>query len=801
MNFPADFDPTRCILFLGSGFSADAKNKRYKGPPVGNGLRDAILSELELPSDETTDLKDVANYAVNRGVDLHKLLQELYIITAINSDQEAILEKKWRRIYTTNYDDIVEFFDKKSHRHPPRKTFSLEDSRPTKLPPNSIIHLHGYIHSATRKDVLSQLVLDHRSYSAQAALISPWWDQFERDLRGAQWVFFVGYNLNDFAVSKYLTKDITLSKITRFILRPSVNDMVAARLEGYGTIDKIEVSGFAAACVSAKSGAPIQELRQLRAFSVMDPYKDNKSISRPTPLEIEYFLTRGNYSSHALSSTYPKNEFAIPRDEDIESAIAKLHDARTLLIHSKTANGKSVFAEMLSLSLTAKGATCVRYKSHASIPPQEIIFLSELSDLFIFIQTYDDAVAISDQLKEFGTSVKFVIEINTGTDQVRRIEVQRALVKPIDRLDLNQLSKQDVTNFTNLLDRAGLPVAGIYALRQHNAELRDILLDLLNSQHVRDRLKVAVRPLVEDQETLKVVATACVLKAFAIHAGTDFIRAVTGSDPYDVMFKNELATTELGDIGPDQLTFHSAVFCEFFLREYVDGTGILSVICRLAFEAARRKNDGDYSNSQRSREARQALGSLVKYTNINSLFQGITDSERYVSKIFEELRDNRHINDEPLFWLQYSIYMLDISNFSIARKHIETAYLRAKLSKGFRTFQLDTYYLKLILQAPRGEEGFPGDTDVIFDLLDKVRLMVVSDGHRIHALRVLEDLKVFVANHGSILSKGERLRLSIQCMGIAADLDNFKTEVKTEFGTEKTKLLVQKAVTILAEID
>lgn len=801
MTFPAEFDPSRCVLFLGSGFSADAKNKRNQGPPVGNGLKNSILTELKLPTEQNTDdLKDVAKYAVSRRVDLLRLLQELYTITDINPNQETILAKNWRRIYTTNYDDIVEFSGKKSGILPARKSFSLDDQRPAKLPPNSVIHLHGYIHSATRKDYLTQLVLDHRSYSEQAALSSPWWDQFERDIRGAQWVFFVGYSLSDFAVSKYLTKDISLSKATRFIMRPSINDMVADRLEGYGAIDTIEVSGFASACASAKSGTPLTELKQLKAFNVIDPYKDNKAISRPTPVEIEAFLTRGNYSAHALSSTYPKIEFAIPRTDEIASAQAKLADVRTLVLHSRTANGKSIFAEMLGLALTNAGGTCVRYKSHASIPPEEITFLSKLPNLYVFVQTYDDAVEISDQLHELGDTVKFIVEINTGTDQVRRSEVQGALVKPVDRQDLNRLTKLDVSNFQSLLDRAGLPIKDFEKSQLLNPELRDILLDLLKSEHVRTRIKTVIQPLMEDREALKIVATACVLKAFSIHAGADFIRSVTGSDPYGILFENKLLTIEIGDVTPDHLAFHSAVFCEFLLKEYVGGTRIRAVICRLAFEAARRKHDGDFKNSQRTREARKALGSLVQYGRISSLFEGMSDGEKYVTETFEALRDNIYINQEPLFWLQYSIFMQDKSEYGIARKHLETAYLRAEASDGFRTFQLDTNYLKLILQAPKGEDGFPGDTEVIFDLLDKVKAMVLSEDHRVHALRVLEDLKTFSINHGPTITAGERQKLSLQCLSISQDLNGLGIEMKTEFGTDKTRFIVEDAIGILAEI-
>ena len=530
MPFPENFDTERCLLFLGSGFSAAASNKRFGNPPVGNGLQKAILSEIN-EENEDIDLKDAASYAASRGVNLYGLLHELFVITGLNGDQKAILSKPWRRVYTTNYDDAVEFFEKDRGAGSRRSSFSIEDERPRKFPSNSVVHLHGYIHACDKKNILSQLVLDHRSYAEQAALASPWWDQFERDIQGAQWVFFVGYNLNDFAVAKYLTKDPRISQKTRFILRDPVSDYLRDRLEGYGAVDTIETFGFAQACANAKTHEPIRNLNQLQAFRPIDPYKDNKAVARPTPVEIETFLTRGNYNFQSLASTYPKAELALPREAKMKEAIEALSNSKTLLLHSRTANGKSIFADMLSLELSTSGKSCVRYTSHSDIPPSEIEFLSRLKDLVVFFRTYDDAVAISDEIAELQANATFIVEINTGTDQVRRSEVRSFLPSPICRLDLNPLEKQDRQDFAELLSRSGIPSDGLDLSGAGRTELRDHLVDLLNSPYVKERLTNAIKPLLDDKEAMKVIATACVMRAFSIHVGTDFIRAITGGIP------------------------------------------------------------------------------------------------------------------------------------------------------------------------------------------------------------------------------------------------------------------------------
>ncbi|MGJ8621941.1 MAG: hypothetical protein ACSHW1_04130 [Yoonia sp.] len=158
MDFPDNFNTERCLLFLGSGFSAAATNKRFEHPPVGNGLQREILSEIDEVNADI-DLKDAASYAASRGVNLYGLLHDLFVITRLNEDQKTILGKRWRRIYTTNYDDAVEFFEKDSGTGSRRQSFSIDDDRPRKFPSNTVVHLHGYIHACDKKMFFHSLYL------------------------------------------------------------------------------------------------------------------------------------------------------------------------------------------------------------------------------------------------------------------------------------------------------------------------------------------------------------------------------------------------------------------------------------------------------------------------------------------------------------------------------------------------------------------------------------------------------------------------------------------------------------------
>jgi len=67
-----------------------------------------------------------------------------------------------------------------------------------------------------------------------------------------------------------------------------------------------------------------------------------------------------------------------------------------------------------------------------------------------------------------------------------------------------------------------------------------------------------------------------------------------------------------------------------------------------------------------------------------------------LQKIYEKLRYHIVINDEPLFWLQYSILMTEKEDLIAAEEFLHAAYSRAS-AIDFRTYQIDTHACRLLL--------------------------------------------------------------------------------------------------------
>lgn len=146
-----EINPPDSILFLGAGFLQSAENICGESVPLSNELRKKLANCLGVDGNKY-DLKILADEFHSRsGFDLYQTLYECFTINKISEHRNDILRLGWKRIYTTNYDDIVEHSYLQNNNHPTSYTF--RDEIPRKLADGSIIHLYRVIHNANKENI------------------------------------------------------------------------------------------------------------------------------------------------------------------------------------------------------------------------------------------------------------------------------------------------------------------------------------------------------------------------------------------------------------------------------------------------------------------------------------------------------------------------------------------------------------------------------------------------------------------------------------------------------------------------
>ena len=189
-----------CILFTGSGFSFGAKNvlsldSKIKSAPQ---LAELLYKDSGYTS-SNKDLKKAATAYLKKKTadDLIHILKQEFTISEISPDQKYIGSQKWERIYTTNYDDIIEIAYRQNRTGEYLTPVTLSD-HPNSYPDKSkiAIHLNGYINSLTADSLNSEFRLVNRSYLAEDFIKSKWIEIFRGDIKACDAIFFVGFSLD-----------------------------------------------------------------------------------------------------------------------------------------------------------------------------------------------------------------------------------------------------------------------------------------------------------------------------------------------------------------------------------------------------------------------------------------------------------------------------------------------------------------------------------------------------------------------------------------------------------------------------
>lgn len=775
-TFPDHIDPPTSVLFLGSGFTRNATSIRDQNVPDGNGLRNEFAQLLGVsPSDY--DLKVLAEELASRpNNDLYQLLYDCFTIKELHLDQTEIIGNKWFRIYTTNYDDAVEFLHLKSFGE--FFSYNYDDVKPKRIPFNSVVHLHGSIRQLTPDNVQDQLILTERSYVRQHFERSLWYVEFIRDLRFCSACFFVGYGLYDHHIASLLLQNPAVTGKTHFIRKEGTDDIYDNRVSPYGAIHSIGVSGFAAHCRTLPRPAPLAEPYILKSFQYLDPHKDKKSLTPATAVEVFNLLTFGTFNYSRSLSTQAGAKYVVARKEAVQKAISLLEKNHCLLVHSRLGNGKSIFLYLLSTKLAELGYRCLLYRGENPRLQQELSLVSKLPKIVILIDSYTQAQDAIAHLLEACPEAKFVVTVRTGIHDVRLHEIERELPKPLARMNLNSLTSQDLTEFIEMCQLAGIGSSDLDKIEKLRGELRDILIFLFRSPYIQKKVEETFAPIFKDAKTKRILSVVFLLNYIGEEGDSSFLRTVTGVDAFVEMSRVKEISGEIFRLEDDEIQIRSAIFSEYVIQHLLEARDLLDSVYEIVIFAAIRKKERMY---------RVIMARLIQFSVLQRLLRYDSEKLHRLQDLYEKLRYHDLVKEEPLFWLQYTILMIERDNLLPAEEFLETAYARAAMAPGFKTFQIDTQALRLLLLLEERETANPTVRrfDQIVEKLELFVSMLNDVSHRYYAIRVVGGIEPFVEARETALTVSEKNVLVFWFSKLAEALELLPLDVRVETASDQ----------------
>jgi hypothetical protein len=282
------------ILFLGAGFSAQATNTRGEEIKDVSALIGYLLDKVDITSSDGYDLDTAAEefQKVHGDEATVVALYSNFRTKAYTDDQATIVIQPWRRIYTTNYDDVIETICSDSRK--PITTPNVNDPVSQPVPGTTqLVHIYGNIGKASAHEFATTFLLTERQRDNSPFLRSPWMRAFHNDILAASSLIFVGFSLSDIDIRRLLgLMPPEVIKKIHFVIRPDTKQPIVTRMSRFGTSYPIGLSALAAHLGTKRSGAPVKSHTAL-PISMQEMFFTPKVTASISASDIERFSSPG----------------------------------------------------------------------------------------------------------------------------------------------------------------------------------------------------------------------------------------------------------------------------------------------------------------------------------------------------------------------------------------------------------------------------------------------------------------------------------------------------------------------------
>jgi hypothetical protein len=710
------------ILFLGAGFSADATNVADKDIKDVAGLISYLLGEVGIRSADGYDLDSAAEeYQLKKGDKATAAaLHSNFRSKSVTSDQRLIVTQPWYRIYTTNYDDVIERICTEEHK--PITTKEIDDPvEPPLQGTTQLIHIYGNITRASEAEFKSKFLLTERQRDNSPFFTSGWMRRFHDDVLAASSVVFLGFSLTDIDIRRLLGSlpQEIFSKI-HFIARPSTKSPVINRMSRFGTAHPIGIDAFAAHLLTKRPGMPVKRfieippaLREVAYRPQVDAHVSSK--------DIDNLILSGDIAVDKLSEAdLSGNSSSYTIQRSVQSYARAYHNSssnRPILIHGDIGNGKTIFAHQVGYQFSQQGYRVFQVQRE----PENI------GDVLAFLQSSTEkTLIIFDDLMHFKSLPSAILRMNHDNlvvlSTVRTIvletsseRIRRSLndATPIE-IDLNTPLRPETLGWIKYLDTNGLwGEQADLAEREKlglienkcGGQLRDLVLSLYETGSLHRRVEELLLNIQSlETRSRNLIGLSALLSYADLEQSSQFLvlSDLVGYNGALEDLRSSLNEKELGSLirlNTVDVVVRSPALSQFILSRTFSLGSLLSIV-----EYALKRLDKYYVDDEEFLNLGRGLlkfslyGRLVNAKHENAL----------IEKFYDDCRTLSFASKDPLFWVQRSICNMHDKQFDVSYRFVETAYSLARKRPGFDPYQIENHHARLMLTESR-ERGVSAD--------------------------------------------------------------------------------------------
>lgn len=788
------------VLFLGSGFSIGAIKENGSMFMTAKPLAHKLLEECGLPKEELVDDLGQASevfVSMRSEYELVDYMRSEYTAVDVSPAQEIIGSVKWQRIYTTNYDNVIELASLKNKRalQPVILSQRLSDYKDKS---NVCIHLNGRVEGLTIDKLGSEFKLTGRSYMDNEFRNSDWLSLFKSDLLTASTVIFIGYSMQyDLDIRRLvysLPEVVDKTCLVMYEKEPQVSQILA---QTYGTTYPIGTDEFARMIVEArKTYVPsAKKLSVNLCFNKVEPVQTAPKLLDKDVFEL---FTQGSYDIEKLFFTAqsPIDYIYGIRRTKTDRVLQDIKDGqKSILVHSDLGNGKTIFIETLSVLLAQQGYDVFRfYRNWASLD-SEIERICQSHDKTVFV--FEDYSGCFNSLKILAlhrTDQIVIVSERSYVNEANYDDLSNILGE-FENVDLNRLDSDETAQLIRIFDNYGL-WSYLSAKSRNQKEdfinnkcsgnLRNVVLELLKSPDILGRFKKVFESAHKRKGFYDAIVFILLVHVMHLNIGLDDL-----ADALDVealnspKFKKDPAVLELVNFEAGRIRPKSSLVSQTLIHELFSTTTVIDVL----INTAKHLNE-----NSTEKVARQMMRRLTTFTNLQQVLDDKDASFKYdLLRYYESLKVLPLCKNNPYFWLQYAIVKLSEHDYGMAKQFFEAAYSFAGAINNFDTYQIDNHYARFVLE----NERINGSQATCMDAFRHAHGILMDSRHKLevryYPYRVARNYYPFYERFFNSMTNAEKKEFLVSCQEILNRLEWYQRESSTS-GYRKDVVMAKEGI-------
>ncbi|RCS41542.1 hypothetical protein DTL42_23640 [Bremerella cremea] len=529
------------LLFTGAGFSFGATNVKTEKLLAGKELAKQIATRCGISDELELDVAAQFFQEDHGDDELIKLLRSEYTVSDVAKHHLDLAAVPWSRVYTTNYDNVYEFACARLPRDVNPITIDKLPSE-VALSSNDCVHINGSILGLTRDTIHSSLKLTRTSYLTDAFSDNAWVDVFRSDVECAEAFFFIGYSLYDLDINRILYATKTLRKKTFFVVSKSPSSVEKRIFSPFGSLAPIGIDGIASYLTKTKATFTPVTTNELPLASFDTALPPSKKPLDIRDSDVFNLLFYGDVNAEFVGQSIRKDtsEYTIKRRVFCELTNEIEANSKTIILHTDLGNGKSILVEQLRswAHIENRDIFVFRNRSRSVLHEIQQICSQHTSPIIVF-ENYEFWLDLikETQSRRPATST-LILTSRSGVHDIFNRDLHEIIGDHIE-IDANILRPEDVTHLSEFLTAYGMwgDFADLstrekedFIRKQCGATIHAVLLRLLESRTIHERLDKAINAIKTNNDIYKMVISILILRILNIAIDGNLLLDILGID-------------------------------------------------------------------------------------------------------------------------------------------------------------------------------------------------------------------------------------------------------------------------------